>query len=761
MNFQSVYRLSFYLMLVLGACTLSLDVGDRALAPLYPIGVAVASFVAYVFVDERNRPLVPRDVGNLLALATVVLAFLDYNVSGDANLSLGHWLVYLQIVKILLPKNVRDDWSLILLGLTQVLIGAVISPSDQVGFLLLAWVVVSLWVLGLFALRRDSIRARALADKNLGATVSIIEAPASERLAPASLVREGPYAGLVDTPFLISTARVAITTLALGGIIFLAMPRRGAGASRRSAEPIASHLTGFDDQVKLGQLGEILENDSVVMSVESFDEQTGNRVELEGEPLWRGVTLGAYENGVWRRQSPDSATFPIAPVPGATKRRILRVQIKLEANDSNVLFGLRPMLEVGPDSLEAQLNPNDGTIFRENTRGGTIDYFIRAERADPRLQRGETLPTNPQRGALLGIPAKLVEPLRAVADPIVENIPAADVEGRARALENYLRSSGQFAYSLQMKIDDPSLDPVLDFLVNRKVGHCEYFASALALLLRAEHIPARLVNGFKGGDWNSIAQVTNVRQKHAHSWVEAYLGGDEVHRPLWLTLDPTPGNQRDASVAKVGGFPANFRQFTDLVRYVWVFYIIGFNPERQQRILYQPVLALAREAARGFAIMGQTVKQWIHDLLHFPTVVSFFTIRGFVVSFSVLLLIAAGLRAAHWLARRLWNRFSGETRDDGALLAGVVFYRRLAHLLAGYGLSRPASETQGEFARRAAVFLAGKGLETEDVADVPAAVVDAFYGVRFGRQTLELDTLRALESRLDALEAALDATRAH
>ena len=66
---------------------------------------------------------------------------------------------------------------------------------------------------------------------------------------------------------------------------------------------------------------------------------------------------------------------------------------------------------------------------------------------------------------------------------------------------------------------DPSLDPVEDFLVNRKRGHCEYFASALALLLRSIDIPARMVNGFKGGDWNELAQSMNVRQKHAHSWV--------------------------------------------------------------------------------------------------------------------------------------------------------------------------------------------------------------------------------------------------
>ena len=110
------------------------------------------------------------------------------------------------------------------------------------------------------------------------------------------------------------------------------------------------------------------------------------------------------------------------------------------------------------------------------------------------------------------------------------------------ALEAYLRESGEFTYTLQMDVIDRKLDPVEDFLVNRKAGHCEYFASALALLLRSVGIRSRVVNGFKGGDWNDLTKDLNVRQKHAHSWVEAYVGHSKSPDtlPLWVTLDPTP-----------------------------------------------------------------------------------------------------------------------------------------------------------------------------------------------------------------------------
>ena len=109
---------------------------------------------------------------------------------------------------------------------------------------------------------------------------------------------------------------------------------------------------------------------------------------------------------------------------------------------------------------------------------------------------------------LLSIPEELQPRLREIAEPLVANIegqgPRRASTARARALEAFLRDSGQFTYTLQMDVKDRSLDPVEDFLVNRKKGHCEYFASALALLLRSVNIPSRVVNGFKGGDWNEL-----------------------------------------------------------------------------------------------------------------------------------------------------------------------------------------------------------------------------------------------------------------
>ncbi len=163
------------------------------------------------------------------------------------------------------------------------------------------------------------------------------------------------------------------------------------------------------------------------------------------------------------------------------------------------------------------------------------------------LQAHEFTPGESQT-LLLSVPKELrpsVEGHRF--EPLVANIEADDHEGitaRARALEFFLRDSGQFSYTLQMDVVDRRIDPVEDFLVNRKRGHCgstspvHWLFCSVPLTFRA-----RLVNGFKGGDWNELTETMNVRQKHAHSWVEAFVGLEALTKALYSDY-PGPDARR-------------------------------------------------------------------------------------------------------------------------------------------------------------------------------------------------------------------------
>ena len=765
MRFESLYRISLYLLMFLSALILNID-SDAAIllggsnvryARIYPLVMASAAVLAYLTVDRRPGRGIGPGTANLLGVASLMLVYLEYRV--DQNqlvLACGHWLFYLALVKMFRPKEPTDDWYLILLGLMQVLVGCFLSQGDRVGMLLVVWAILALWVLSLFYLHREALRSG-----RPGPVLPSGGAPPAEE----------PYPGLFGMPFYLATARAAAMTLLLGVFIFLIMPRSDARQAPPRGAMAPRSLTGFSEEVRLGQMGEILENNAIVFTAELLVE--GDRIQPEGEPLWRGVTLTSYRDGRWRRDRNDIRSAS-PPAFGGGGRRLVEQRIRMEETSERVLFALRPIVEVdGPEGL-IEMNATDGTLVRDLDRrsrrltggrrnNGPLNYVVYSE-FDPAgipTQPGENdvVLTSFDGGGLMDVPDELVAPLGEISDRVVAGIPSDDLVAKARALESYLRDSPDFHYSLQMTRSDTTLDPNLDFLLNTRTGHCEYFASALALLLRSQGIPSRVVNGFKGGDWTDLAQMLTVRQKHAHSWVEAYVGftPDRTRLPVWLPLDPAPAAEQAEQVARVGGLPTSLRQVADFVRYIWVFYVAGFNADRQQQLLYEPIRALVKEAREGFQIMRLALLNAWRWLTDFPSPTAFFSVKGFVVSFLVMLLTVGLYGLARRLCRLLGRRLSGpdDLADDpsGALAA----YVRLVRVLESYGLQRPATETPREFARRASVLLGDRVLDGDGrpLTEVPGRVVEAFYRVRYGALPLGVEVVSELESQIDALEAGL------
>lgn len=767
MRFETVYRASFYVMLTLSTLTLSIDAQtDAPYAMIFPVAVAVASLVALSSVDRKPGGGLSSSIANVLAFLAMGLSYVEMRI--DPNLlllALTHWLVYLQLIKMFMTKTEQDDWFLFAIGLLQVMVGAVISQSDQLGLLLLLWAASAIWVLALFHLHREAIRHQT---NQVG--------PAGDKTLSRDAANQG-YKGLFRFSFYSGMLRVLLTSIALGGLIFMLMPRAEVMGRILKRAGVSRNLTGFDTEVRLGQLGEILENDSVVMTVEFYDEEN-ERADAPADPYWRGVTMGMYNGRNWRRQQFEIASYGVSVRPSAADKPIVTQRIRLESNSSDVLFGLRPMLYArGNRRNTPELNSIDGSL-RRDPQPGQFDYEIRSSLDPNRPQPYENPPDQRRLMILRNIPkADLRETLQRIAEPVVRHIPANDPARRAEALESFLRDSGEFGYSLKQDVVDASIDPVEDFLVNRKAGHCEYFASALALLLRSIEIPSRVVNGYKGGDWNVAARVMHVRQKHAHSWVEALVGKRENGLPLWITLDATPSRQREASVAKVGGLGGSLRQLNDFVRYVWVFYVVGFNAERQNRMIYQPALRLWNDAKRGFRIIGEQLRAGWNWLTSPRDARSIFSWNGFAFTVTLLSLLSLTFWLGRKLVRAIWSRWRGPWRDDGQTLPGFLLYRRLIQILKRIGLERPPAETPREFAVRVSpnLLLRGGGAgrspatvtdaiprqgsstvgETTALSAVPAAVTEAYYQLRFGRDAKLDDRISELDSRLDELEQQL------
>lgn len=741
-KFERLFRASVYLMLVLASLALSVDsTRDNPIAMAYPLATLFIAIWAYFKVDYGQLRGLSRRQGNWLSILTIPVVIAEVRIgwalleSDLLVLALGHWLLYLVWIKMLMPKSVEDDWFLFLLGLVTVLTAAVLSQSDLVGQCIFLWAIVSLWALTMFYLEREAARSR---HPELPANL-----PAAARIKP----NDQPYIRLFDRPFFISGLRVVATTLVMSVLVFLIMPRGSNMRMSRSSGSISRHLTGFDEEVKLGQLGEILENDAVVLTVEFFD-QDGKATLPADEPYWRGVTMGQYDKGQWKRQP---------YLPGLLPRNMdlskaLRQKVRQEATDSTVVFGLRPVLQANSLMRFRSgiiMNGVDGTLSRR-PYSGVYDYEVYSSINQTDRQVGELPLTDSRRSELTAMPADLKTQLQAMTEPLVRDISATDTTARARAIEAHFFDSSIYAYTLDQTRVDMNIDPVLDFLKNRKEGHCEYFASSMALMLRSIGIPARLVNGFKGGDWNSLGQVMHVREKHAHAWVEAWVSSSPDETPGWVIFDPTPGNERAESVAKVGVFQS-IRQATDFIRYIWVFYIIGFDSERQYRVIYQPIIDLFNEAKSGFFIILQAIKDLINGTRRMSDLVRAVSARGFFGGITLAVAAIVLLQLARWFFRRIAARWLHQQDDSGGMKPGIAIYQRLESLLAEIDLKRSRNETPQEFAGRVGLVLHDRFMET-GLEGIPQMVVDAFYQIRFGSITLDPDRLSQMDDRLNVLE---------
>ncbi len=280
------------------------------------------------------------------------------------------------------------------------------------------------------------------------------------------------------------------------------------------------HRTGFHDgPISLHALDGLSESDSVVMRV---DGAIGSHL--------RGNVYVTYERGRWlpleALGAGDLDPIRLAPEP-APNASTARIQYVSEATSHYFLpLGARPFA-VEPEA--AVVDPWR-LVRADESRPAS------AALAWPPAARFEPEPP----GALdLHVPEHLRGPLAAIRDRWLGEAPG-DATARARRLESLLATDFEYATAFRKewvaaRRERPKDDPVLLFLEDLRKGHCEYFASALVLLLRSDGIPARLVSGYRVAERNPLGGWAVVRDRHAHAWVEAHLPGLG-----WTTLDGTP-----------------------------------------------------------------------------------------------------------------------------------------------------------------------------------------------------------------------------
>ncbi|HUG42640.1 MAG TPA: DUF3488 and transglutaminase-like domain-containing protein, partial [Acidobacteriota bacterium] len=351
-----------------------------------------------------------------------------------------------------------------------------------------------------------------------------------------SAYQENPKSDFPLVGYLSLSAVMTGLIILLSVPIFLAIPRFSMGfLSPQFSQD--STVTGFSTEVRLGEMGRILHNSDVVFRVK-LDRPAE---EVPGEIMWRGVALDHYDGRVWSNTRKAS----MAEVHKDQSGRFVTNR-KRRSNESliaqsfsvepfaQVILGAPEVVQVSGLTLEGArlFQDEQGALFFQSRHSEPFRYFVHSDWV-PRGRRLSAVTDEAPPAEILQAYLQL-SGIDARIRSLAEQVTAGQSSGLAKALtlERFLKDG--FDYSLE-NTPSRSPDPLADFLLYSREGHCEYFATAHAVMLRTLGIPSRLVNGFRRGEYNTWGDWFVVRQSDAHSWVEAYFPGAG-----WVEFDPTP-----------------------------------------------------------------------------------------------------------------------------------------------------------------------------------------------------------------------------
>ncbi len=540
---------------------------------------------------------------------------------------------------------------------------------------------------------------------------------------------------------------VSLGAAVLGSVLFFVFPRFSAGYfARTGLQP--SLMSGFTDNVELGQIGEIKKNTSVVMRV-----QTSAPVNY---PLlrWRGIALTNFDGRRWyspepsrKMKKPESnGWIALASGNELEGRPAVRVQFitLLQPLASDTLFGPAQVVALrGNFSGEAGTYDGDvkrsfvavdstGSIYNPSHNFSQIRYegvsILPVARPAQARSAGTSYPKE-IRGTYLQLPQKLDPRIPELAKKIAGA--AQNPYDQALAMEVYFRTN--YAYTLNLT-GNSGADPLAHFLFATKAGHCEYFATAMAVMLRTLGIPSREVNGFLPGEYNDVGGDYIVRASDAHSWVEAYFPGTG-----WLTFDPTPPSNDEPT-----GLLSRLALYIDWFQLTWNEWVINYDFSHQ--------ISLAKN-------VGQTTTDWKkkwrnqferlqdHGMDRLTRWQRSHAFLRFL--FPAVLVLGLGLLRLGWLRsffrwlRLIWLVTMPAAPRNNPQLASRL-YAELLRLLEKRGFSRRETQTPREFAESFALQGA--------LAPAVQEFTSLYLQSRFGGLPCDAFRLRAILEQVRSLQ---------
>jgi transglutaminase-like putative cysteine protease len=720
---ERYFNVALYLLVLTGFGALA-STGGLDLPAVVGVGMALA-LRGYQLLTRREFAI-PERWTNVLTLIYVFIYLADYFFISRSFLGANvHLVLFLIVVRLFSLQRTRDHYMLAALSFLMVLAAAVLTVGSVfllsfAGFLLVAVVTFVLMEM------RHSVAAESTHAQDPRVASLVVISPT--QISPTQPMA---YALLAIAPALV------LMILAGSFLIFFFLPR--VSSRYLSAyTPTSDISTGFTDRVQLGRIGQIQQSSAVVMHIEIQND-------LEGayDLKWRGIALSAFDGRVWSNSFEQTQLRPagdgsyrLAPLPLVDPRdasalvdRSFHYRVLMEPLGTNVFF-----LAERPRSLK-------GNFRRVSTDAGGAVYNLDPENPITRYEAESQLAeidSDELRLAANTAPAGMDEylklpPLDIRIAKLAEEITAAAPSNyeKAIALEHYLAT--RFGYTLELPSRAP-LDPLANFLFERKHGHCEYFASSMAVMLRSLRIPSRMVTGFRGGEFNDLTGQYVVRASDAHSWVEAYFPGSG-----WISFDPTPAG---SLLARTGW--SRMQLYVDAAASFWREWIINYDISHQR--------TLGKDAATSSRQFLDEARRWIerqhrallrsarraHD--HFTNC----PVRwlGASIAFAAVLitLLNLGRMVSGWRNRSLRAHPERAPRESAAL-----WYERMVDCLARLGWRKSPSETPLDFVA---------AIQEAALQKKVARFTRAYESARFGKSADDAQSLPQLFRDITAAEPA-------
>lgn len=687
---QRHFEISLYFLILTGVlCLVSTGKMDLVTILLMPVALL---FKGYRWWHEKG-PEITNQMANRLTIVYFVFFPLDLMVFSRllakgaqspslyaALLAAIHLMLFALLVRLYSASTIRDYLFLTMMAFAAILGSAILTVDTT----FLAFFVL------FFALAVSTFVALEMWKS------------AQDSITPP--IESGtPPARRLHSALGVTAAGIAIGSMVVGAVIFLILPRFNGGyMSGFSLQPTL--VSGFTNDVELGEIGEIKKSSVVVMRIKV----DGGLNKAHGLH-WRGVALTDFDGKRWFNPPKESLMITPTgngwfhlisgkPEPNADATPI-HYTVLLEPIASTALFFANEAetvhgnfnAEGGGTSFSQRrsylLQDSAGSIFNPYHNYARMEYEATSMLPSPKpgavRHAGVDYP-KPVRDLYLQMP-KLDPRIPELARQITarNNTPYDKVQ----QLELYLRT--HYAYTLDLT-GLPGSDPLSYFLFQKRAGHCEYFAAAMTMMVRSLGIPARYVNGFLTGEYNDVGGDFVVRASDAHSWVEVYFPSFG-----WLTFDPTP----PADDLPLSWY-ARLGHYWDWFELQWSEWVINYDFLRQFT-LAQNVSRVSRDWTERARISFALARRRSVDILErwqFHLVRTRGLLPGLIVTMA---LATVALVAFQPQVRKrltaLWHLRLASAKEMTPHLA-TIQYNEMLRLLARRGFRKAPAQTPAEFA---------------------------------------------------------------